>query len=81
MVAGQEMRKDDDFHGLVQSASMISMIVLVLDVLFWDWDDLKGGFKDFIGVLDSFRGSWMTYLGGLGWHSRGPDTGDLDWYP
>ena len=58
MVAGQEMRKDDDFHGLVQSASMISMIVLVLDVLFWTEMIVKGTSKTLLG-------SWIP-LGGLG---------------
>ena len=72
------MRKDDDSHGFVQSSSMISKIVLVLGVLFGAWDDLIGDFKDFIGVLASFKGPWITYLWGLGGHSRGSDTGDLD---
>ena len=56
MVAGQEMRKDDDFHGQVQTSSMISKIVLVLDFLFEVWDDFIGVLKDLIGVLDIFRG-------------------------
>ena len=56
MVAGKEMRKDDDIHGHVQISSMISKIVLVLDFLFEVWDDFIGVLKDFNGVLDSFKG-------------------------
>ena len=41
------------------------------------WDDLIGDFKDFIRVLASFKGLLITYLWGLGGHSRGPDTGVL----